>query len=53
MKSACRCDTQNASARFPPLRRSWSSAFSARDFVATAVVSSSSSNRLLRHGMFS
>ena len=35
-----------------PLFRNCSSAFSARRCVATAVVSASSSNRVLRHGMF-
>ena len=52
MKSACRCETQNPSARRAALFRNCSSAFSARRWVATAVVSASSSNRVLLHGMF-
>ena len=52
MKSAWRCDTQKPSARRAALFRNCSSAFSARRCVATAVVSASSSNRVLRHGMF-
>jgi hypothetical protein len=52
MKSACLWETQKASVRVPPRFWSCSEAFRARDWAATCRVSSSSSKRELRQGMF-
>jgi hypothetical protein len=52
MKSAWRVEQQKARVRVPGHRRYCSRAFRPRDRVATACVRASSSNRVLRQGMF-